>query len=72
MSSSGSISREDSAIPKHFVHQRALNRTPSLSVLGADHDQVDRNAHCPEGFPESHELVCAAAEPWLDHEKIEI
>jgi hypothetical protein len=26
----------------------------------------------PEGFPESHELVCAAAELWLDDEKIKV
>jgi hypothetical protein len=49
-----------------------LDRAPSLSVLVTDDDQIDRNAHCPEGFPESHELVCTAVELRLHHEKVEI
>jgi hypothetical protein len=54
------------------VHQRPANGPPPLSVLGADHDQVDRDAHCAEGFPQPHELGATALQLGLDHQQIEI
>lgn len=41
-------------------------------MLRADHDQVDRDAHCAQRFPKPHELSAATLQIRLDHQQIEI
>jgi hypothetical protein len=54
------------------MHQRAGDRPPPLCVIGADHDQVDRNAHRAQRFPQSHELGAPAFQLWLDYQQVEV
>jgi len=54
------------------VHQRPANGSPPLSVLCADHDQVDRDSHRAQRFTQSHELSAAALQFRLNHQQIEV
>jgi hypothetical protein len=41
-------------------------------VRGAHHDQINWNAHRPQGFAQSHELLTAAPQLGLDNQKVKI
>jgi len=71
-SSRGSSSGDDTAVSEGFVHQRAGNGAPSLCMLGADNDQVDRNPHGAQRFTQPHELGATTLQLRLNHEQIEI
>ena len=54
------------------MHQGSGDASPSLRMLGADHDQVDWDAHRTQRFAQAHELLAAALQPWLDYQQIEV
>lgn len=54
------------------MHQRAGNGSPSLCMLGADNDQVDRNPHGAQRFTQPYELGATTLQLRLNHEQIEI
>jgi len=41
-------------------------------MLGADHDQINRNTHCAQRFTQSHKLRTTTFQFGLNHQQIEI
>src|SRR3954463_15339009 len=68
----GSRSGKDSAPVQRLVDHASANLSPLVGVLGAEDDEIDRNAEITERFAESYELRSAALHLRLDDQQVQI
>ena len=55
-----------------LVDHASTNPGPSVRVLGAENDEIDRDTEIAEGFAESYELRATAFQLRLDDEQIKV